>query len=161
MEPQVQRWSAKRKVALLLSLTKGEVSSRTVSRRPEEPQGRDRRDRARPNGAWMGQVARNLTDADVGFPRGARYLIHDRDPLFTAGFEATLKSSGDAGSIADREISQVLQCRWIPARLTRRGLDCSYKSHRGEGQMCMRGSNRPPEDSGQDISATWRFGELV
>ncbi len=47
-----------------------------------------------PNGAWMEQIARNLTDPDVGFLRCARYLIHDRDPLFTAGFRANLKSAG-------------------------------------------------------------------
>jgi transposase InsO family protein len=31
----------------------------------------------------MEQTARNLTDAINGFLRGKRYLIHDRDPLFT------------------------------------------------------------------------------
>ena len=41
-----------------------------------------------PNGAWMEQVARNLTDAQAGFLRGSRYLIHDRDLLFTARFQA-------------------------------------------------------------------------
>ncbi len=42
----------------------------------------------------MKQVARNLTDADSGFLNGARYLIHDRDPLFTEGFGKILKPSG-------------------------------------------------------------------
>ena len=31
----------------------------------------------------MKQVARNLTDMWDGFLLGKRYLIHDRDPLFT------------------------------------------------------------------------------
>ena len=35
-----------------------------------------------PDGEWMKQIARNLTDAGSGFLHGARYLIHDRDPLF-------------------------------------------------------------------------------
>ena len=35
------------------------------------------------------QVARNLTDAIDGVLRGTRYLIHDRDPLFTREFVAT------------------------------------------------------------------------
>jgi hypothetical protein len=48
----------------------------------------------RPNGAWMEQTARNLTDIEKGFLRGARYLIHDRDPLFTKGFRKILGSSG-------------------------------------------------------------------
>ena len=38
-----------------------------------------------PNGEWMKQVARNLTDMWDGFLLGKRYLIHDRDPLFTEG----------------------------------------------------------------------------
>lgn len=33
---------------------------------------------------WMTQVARNLTDAIDGFLRETRFLIHDRDPLFSA-----------------------------------------------------------------------------
>jgi hypothetical protein len=46
-----------------------------------------------PNGKWMKQIARNLTDADDGFLNGTRYLIYDRDPLFTQEFSELLKSS--------------------------------------------------------------------
>ena len=42
----------------------------------------------------MSQIARNLTDAEEGILNGKRYLIHDRDPLFTAEF---LKMIADAG----------------------------------------------------------------
>jgi len=35
---------------------------------------------------WMGQIGRNLTDGVDGILNGKRYLIHDRDPLFTAEF---------------------------------------------------------------------------
>src|SRR5436309_14083369 len=38
------------------------------------------------NGLWMTQIARNLTDAVDGFFIGKRYLIHDRDPLYTRDF---------------------------------------------------------------------------
>jgi len=48
----------------------------------------------RPNGEWMSQMARNLTDCDEGFLNEARYLIHDRDTLFTRSFREILKSSG-------------------------------------------------------------------
>ena len=48
----------------------------------------------RPNGEWMQQIARNLTDCDEGFLNGSRRLVHDRDPLFTRSFRAILKSSG-------------------------------------------------------------------
>jgi transposase InsO family protein len=42
----------------------------------------------------MIQWARNLTDAQDGFLKGKRILIHDRDPLFTEKFRATLKAVG-------------------------------------------------------------------
>ena len=47
-----------------------------------------------PDGPWMEQVARNLTDAFEGFLQGKRYLIHDRSPLFTKGFAKILKAVG-------------------------------------------------------------------
>jgi hypothetical protein len=46
------------------------------------------------NGLWMIQVARNLTDGVDGFFKGKRYLIHDRDPLYTQQF---LNMLGEAG----------------------------------------------------------------
>jgi putative transposase len=48
----------------------------------------------RPNGEWMDQIARNLTDCDAGFLKEARHPIHDRDPLFTRSFREILKFSG-------------------------------------------------------------------
>jgi hypothetical protein len=42
------------------------------------------------NGLWMTQIARNLTYAVDGFFAGKRYLIHDRDPLYTKDFLAIL-----------------------------------------------------------------------
>jgi putative transposase len=41
----------------------------------------------------MQQVARNLTDYADGVLRNARYLIMDRDPLFSKAFRAVLKAS--------------------------------------------------------------------
>jgi hypothetical protein len=38
------------------------------------------------SGLWMSQIGRNLADASDGILKGKRYLIHDRDPLFTAEF---------------------------------------------------------------------------
>ena len=46
------------------------------------------------NGLWMSQIARNLTAADEGILSGKRYLIHDRDPLFTAEFLGMLADVG-------------------------------------------------------------------
>jgi transposase InsO family protein len=45
------------------------------------------------NGVWMSQIARNLTDSVDGLLTGKRYLIHDRDPLFTDEFLRTLKDA--------------------------------------------------------------------
>jgi len=49
---------------------------------------------ASPDGAWMRQIARNWTDSEDGFLLQSRYLIHDRDPLYTKAFRETLESSG-------------------------------------------------------------------
>jgi transposase InsO family protein len=49
---------------------------------------------SQPDGNWMTQVARNLTDADDGFLRGMEYVILDRDPLYTAAFWDLLRESG-------------------------------------------------------------------
>lgn len=55
----------------------------------------DRRHRSRAvNGLWMSQIARNLTDAGDGILTGKRFLIHDRDPLFTTEFLSTLAAAG-------------------------------------------------------------------
>jgi transposase InsO family protein len=47
-----------------------------------------------PDGPWMMQVARNLTDGIDGFLRHKLFLIHDRDPVFTREFQEILKGSG-------------------------------------------------------------------
>ena len=44
-------------------------------------------------GLWMLQIARNLTDAIDGFLRSKRYLIHDRDPLYTREFLSIIAAS--------------------------------------------------------------------
>src|SRR5262245_14029665 len=47
-----------------------------------------------PNDPWMKQTARKLTDAQDGFLRGVRYLILDRDPLYTIAFRRVLRDRG-------------------------------------------------------------------
>jgi transposase InsO family protein len=46
------------------------------------------------NGLWMSQIARNLTDAMDGLFARKRYLIHDRDPLYTTEFLSILANAG-------------------------------------------------------------------
>jgi transposase InsO family protein len=47
-----------------------------------------------PGGPWMEQVARNLVDALDGFLLGKRYLLLDRDPLYTQAFRQILDRAG-------------------------------------------------------------------
>jgi len=47
-----------------------------------------------PDGAWMTQLARNLTDSTDGFLCGVQYIILDRDPLYTAAFRRLRRDSG-------------------------------------------------------------------
>ncbi len=49
---------------------------------------------AEPDGPWVTQLTRNVTDAEDGFLRGARWLIHDRDPLFSHAVRDTLAAAG-------------------------------------------------------------------
>ncbi len=41
----------------------------------------------------MTQIARNLTDVAIGFLSDHRYLICDRDPLYTREFRETLRAA--------------------------------------------------------------------
>ena len=45
-------------------------------------------------GGWMKQMARNLTDPIDGFLKNKRYLVHDRDRLYTEAFISILKAGG-------------------------------------------------------------------
>ncbi len=47
-----------------------------------------------PDGEWMKQMARNVTMAGEGILEGCRYLLHDRDAKFCAGFGEILRSAG-------------------------------------------------------------------
>jgi transposase InsO family protein len=47
-----------------------------------------------PHGGWIKQIARNVTDPIDGFLPGTRYLIMDRDPIFTTEFRSFLKREG-------------------------------------------------------------------
>jgi hypothetical protein len=47
-----------------------------------------------PDSRWMQQMARNLTMTNVGFLDGCRYLLHDRDTKFCAGFDGVFEAVG-------------------------------------------------------------------
>ena len=50
--------------------------------------------RVNPDEAWMVQATRNLLDSTDGFLSTAKFLVHDRDPLFTKTWELLLNSDG-------------------------------------------------------------------
>jgi transposase InsO family protein len=47
-----------------------------------------------PVSAWMEQIARNLTDCEDGFLTGKRFLILDRDSIFSPAFRSILEGVG-------------------------------------------------------------------
>jgi putative transposase len=47
-----------------------------------------------PDGPWMQQIARNLTDAEDGFLKRKHYVLMDRDGKFSPAFQAILKTQG-------------------------------------------------------------------
>lgn len=67
-----------------------------VAAEPENhiPEKRGRQHTGTADGAWMAQIARNLTDAASGPLTGFRHLIVDRDPLYTAQFRSILEQAG-------------------------------------------------------------------
>ena len=48
----------------------------------------------RPHGEWMKQIGRNVTDNVDGFLSDARFVILDRDSLYTDAFRNLLKQAG-------------------------------------------------------------------
>jgi putative transposase len=46
-----------------------------------------------PTSAWMEQIARNLTDCEEGFLTGSRFLIIDRDAIFSPKSKSILRGS--------------------------------------------------------------------
>jgi len=47
-----------------------------------------------PTSAWMEQIAWNLTDCDEGFLTGKRFLVIDRDAMFSLRFKSIVRGSG-------------------------------------------------------------------
>ncbi len=79
---EVHTWRGLARYMVLFAV---ELSSRKVEIAGIIPQA---------DGQWMKQMGRNLSDPMDGFLTGKRYLIHDRDPLFTKEFAQILKAAG-------------------------------------------------------------------
>ena len=60
-----------------------------------------------PDSAWVTQCGRQLTDPVDGCLRGKRFLLHDRDPRFTAAFGDTLAAVRASRRSACRPARQI------------------------------------------------------
>ena len=47
-----------------------------------------------PTEEWMTQIARNAVNADSGYLRQVRYVLHDRDTKFCTSFKDIMKTAG-------------------------------------------------------------------
>lgn len=136
-----------------------------------------------PCGAWMEQMARNLTDAFDGFLRGKRFLIHDRDPLFTKGFEAILGSVGiesvklpprspNLNAYAERFVRSIREeCLdrmiFVNEKALERALEAYLehyhreRNHQGLGNELIEGGADPPGAKSGRVRCRRRLGGLL
>jgi putative transposase len=133
-----------------------------------------------PDGCWIKQMARNLTDAEDGFLVGTRYLIHDRDPLFTREFRHLLQSGGvssirlpaqspDLNAQAERFVRSIREeclsrviplgdrhLRWVIGEYVKH--DHLERNHQGLGNKLI----EPPGETGHGrVACRQRLGGLL
>ena len=135
-----------------------------------------------PDGLWMEQVARNLLDVTDGFLLGKRYLIVDRDPLYTREFRAAMKrggvevlrlppSSPNLNAYAERFVLSIRsECldRVVPlgeARLRRSVHEFVQhyrfeRNHQGLGNVLIEGAAAPANTNGR-VERRERLGGLL
>ena len=66
-------------------------------------------------GGWMKQMAKNMTDPFEGFCKDKKFIIMDRDPLFTQEFRNILDNSGVKPvrtTVASPNLNPVAE-RWV------------------------------------------------
>ena len=127
----------------------------------------------------MKQIGRNLTDAGEGFLRNARYLIHDRDPLFTRDFRELLRTGGVetvklparspnlnayaerfVGSIKAECLSKIIPLGERHLRLVVSEYAAHYhleRNHQGFGNRLIERSRGQPRDVGR-VACRERLG---
>jgi putative transposase len=136
----------------------------------------------RADGAWMTQIARNLTDATIGPLAGFTHLLADRDPLYTAQFQTALRAAGiqlvrlpvnspNLNAYAERFVRSVRQeClrHIIPLserrlrRVLREYVDHYHaeRNHQGLGNVIPFPSPASPR-TGRTISRRQRLGGIL
>jgi transposase InsO family protein len=135
---------------------------------------------AHPVSGWMEQIARNLTDYGDGFLSGKRFLIIDRDCIFSPGFKSILADSGievlltayqapDMNAYAERVVRSIkLECLDRMIFVGQRSLDQAIKefvehyhderSHQGIGNRLISGED--PQRFGR-VRARRRLGGML
>lgn len=135
-----------------------------------------------PNGEFMAQVARNLTDSVDGFLRNKRFLILDRDRKFTEQFRRVLEDSGvsvvttayqapDMNAVAERFVGSVKrECLDRMILFGERYLRCALQEfvehyhrdrpHQGIRNELIAPSSGAPSTDGQ-VVADERLGGLL
>ncbi len=130
----------------------------------------------------MVQVGRNLTDCVDGFLNGKRYLIHDRDPLYTAQFTETLATCGvrcvklppkspNLNAFAERFVRSIKsECLDRMIFFGGKHLRCVVKeyvehyhaerNHQGIGNRLIEGTGERAENPGPVVSRT-RVGGML
>ena len=128
----------------------------------------------------MRQMACNLTNGEDGFLDATRYLIHDRDPLFTTEFREVLRASGvrsvklpaqspDLNAYAERFVRSIREeclSRVVPLgeRHLRRVIGEYVKHYHRERNHPGLGTERidPGEESGHGrVACRERLGGLL
>ena len=135
-----------------------------------------------PYGAWMEQLARNLTNPVEGCLRTASHLIHDRDPLYTRVFGEILTGGGVrpirlppkspnlnayaerfVRSIKEECLSRVVPLGEAPVRQLVHEFVEHYhheRNHQGrDNQLLQRPP--PPVNSDADVERRERLGGLL
>ncbi len=134
-----------------------------------------------PGERWMMQVARNLTDAVDGFLSAKRYIIVDRDPLYTAAFRQLLADEGiktvrlparspNLNAYAERFVRSVRECldHIIPfseahlRRVLREYLEHYHleRNHQGLDNRLLEPRAGPANDNGEVLRKR-RLGGLL
>ena len=130
----------------------------------------------------MSQVARSLTDCFDGFLNGKRYLIHDRDPLYTAQFTRTLAAAGvrclklppkspNLNAYAERFVRSIKsECLNRTIFFGGKHLRCvvneyvehyhTERNHQGLGNRLIEGTDDDAQNSGPVVSLT-RVGGML
>jgi len=133
-----------------------------------------------PISAWMEQVARNLTDYEDGFLAGKRFLIIERDSIFSPAFKSIVAGSGveilltayqapNMNARAERFIRSIKsECLGQMIFVGQRSLDQAIKefvehhheerSHQGIGNRLV---NRAEPQSGGRVEVKDRLGGVL